>query len=382
MDPKPLDSVTDALDPTAMTEAAQQAADAGDYHAAERLLREAAAIQEATLGPLHSDLASTLNNLALVCERTNNLAEAERGYRRAHAIAVASLGPRHPFVATSVKNLVGFCAAHGIPIWKPPASRSDTVAESSETTAGSDVTQLEIQAGAVHEATAEANAIPDVGSAPEERPEPAPVVLRRTPVIAMTALAVVAIAAVVLINERAPETVAPIDAPRPSPTAPAPSRPPAPLPTTLSAPRGVQPEVTAEANPETTAGRAEHRALRDGIAAPQAVTVLNARLCTTLERRGSPDWQCSSADGDLQPGTYVFYTRLLAKANTTVEHRWYRGDRLHQAMRLRIAANQGSGYRTFSSNTISVERAGNWKVELRAADGTVLQEQRFVISLP
>jgi hypothetical protein len=75
----------------------------------------------------------------------------------------------------------------------------------------------------------------------------------------------------------------------------------------------------------------------------------------------------------------MFYTRLAATATTTIEHRWYRGDRLHQTMRLRVPASAGNGYRTFSSNTVSAERAGPWKVELRAIDGTVLHEERFVV---
>jgi hypothetical protein len=83
--------------------------------------------------------------------------------------------------------------------------------------------------------------------------------------------------------------------------------------------------------------------------------------------------------GDLQPGTYIFYTRLLTNVDTTVEHRWYRGERAHQVRRLRVAASSNRGFRTFSSNTISPERAGDWKVELRSADGTLLQEEHFVI---
>ena len=109
------------------------------------------------------------------------------------------------------------------------------------------------------------------------------------------------------------------------------------------------------------------------------VTVLNAQLCSALEKRGSPDWQCAPAGGDLQPGTYIFYTRLLTNAETTVEHRWYHGGRVHQVMRLRVTASPGSGYRTFSSNTVSPERAGDWKVELRAADGSLSQEERFIV---
>ena len=109
------------------------------------------------------------------------------------------------------------------------------------------------------------------------------------------------------------------------------------------------------------------------------MTVLNAQLCRALEKRGSPDWQCTEAAGDLGPGTYSFYTRLLAKAATTVEHRWYRDGRVHQVMRLRVPGTPGNGYRTFTSNTVSPERTGKWKVELRAADGTVLHEERFVV---
>jgi hypothetical protein len=109
------------------------------------------------------------------------------------------------------------------------------------------------------------------------------------------------------------------------------------------------------------------------------VTVLNAQLCSGLEKQGSPDWQCASVTGDAQPGTYIFYTRLLTNTPTTVEHRWYQGDRVHQVMRLRVSASPGNGYRTFSGNTISPERAGEWKVELRAADGTVLHEERFAV---
>ena len=124
--------MTDVLDPAPILEAAQQAAAAGDYPEAERLLRQAVAIQEVSLGSLHPDLASTLNNLAFVCERTNKFDEAERGYRRAHAIAVDSLSPGHPFIATSLKNLVEFCALHKIPIWSPPAARSDDDTSSPE----------------------------------------------------------------------------------------------------------------------------------------------------------------------------------------------------------------------------------------------------------
>ena len=102
-------------------ENAEQAAAAGDYASAEDLLREAAALQEQTLGPNHPDLANTLNNLGIVCERTDNPLDAEHYFRRAYTIATTTLAPDHPFVATSRKNLHDFCAARGRPAELPPS---------------------------------------------------------------------------------------------------------------------------------------------------------------------------------------------------------------------------------------------------------------------
>jgi hypothetical protein len=109
------------------------------------------------------------------------------------------------------------------------------------------------------------------------------------------------------------------------------------------------------------------------------VTVLKAQLCNTLDKRGSPDWQCTSVAGDQRPGMFFFYTRLLTREPTRVEHRWYFAGRLHQVMRLRVPASGRTGYRTFSSNRVIKERAGDWRVELRAADGAILDQASFLV---
>jgi Protein of unknown function (DUF2914) len=140
-----------------------------------------------------------------------------------------------------------------------------------------------------------------------------------------------------------------------------------------------QPTVTLERRAGTTPAPVERPNAPETSITSASVSVLNAQLCKALQKRGSPDWQCAPLNGDPQPGTYILYTRLLTNADTTVEHRWYRGERVQQVRRLRVAASPGRGYRTFSSNTISPERAGDWKVELRGADGTVLWEEHFVI---
>ena len=111
----------DAQELQSVVEAAEQAAAAGDYASAERLLREVASMQEASLGALHPDLANTLNNLGVVCEITGKPADAEQFFRRSSSIAAAALAPDHPFVATSRKNLEEFCAARGKPVDLPTA---------------------------------------------------------------------------------------------------------------------------------------------------------------------------------------------------------------------------------------------------------------------
>ena len=344
--------MTEPRDPESMIEAAQKAAADGDYLEAERLLREAADRQKADLGPDHPDLATTLNNLAFVCERTEKLDEAERYYRRAHAIAVASLSPGHPFIKTSLSNLVEFCEARGVPLWKPPAVPSADDIPDSDFAPEPDL--------------AEAPAAETVADQPIETFTAERRFSPRT--IAVAALAIAAIVLVFYVRQGQGTT----DPPRPAPQArqepvPAPEPPP------------VQPDPPpVQTTPPLSPKPAPAPALRPA-ASSATVTVLKAQLCNELKRTGSPDWQCAAARGDGSPGTYSFYTRLQTDAGTTVEHRWYYGNQLHQAMRLTIPASGGNGYRTFSSNRVIPERAGEWRVELRARDGNVLYEERFVV---
>jgi CHAT domain-containing protein/tetratricopeptide (TPR) repeat protein len=72
---------------------------------AEPLMRRALAIGERSLGPDHPDVAAGLNNLAALLGDTNRLSEAEPLYRRALAIGERSLGPDHPTLAAGLNNL-------------------------------------------------------------------------------------------------------------------------------------------------------------------------------------------------------------------------------------------------------------------------------------
>jgi hypothetical protein len=70
----------------------------------------------------------------------------------------------------------------------------------------------------------------------------------------------------------------------------------------------------------------------------------------------------------------IFYTRVRSPRDTTVTHRWYRDGTLRQSLMLRIHANATEGYRTYSRLTVD---DGDWRVEVRSADGNLLLEQRF-----
>ena len=338
-------------------ENAEQAATAGDYAAAEDLLREAAALQEQTLGPNHPDLANTLNNLGIVCEMTDNPIDAEHYFRRAYAIATATLAPDHPFVATSSKNLHDFCAARGRPAgvaavttrrwqpgWKRPRlAQRHRASRRAQREAGRDADRSkEIPAPA--------------RTWRVDRGRPADRDSRDGPALGRSGRG---------------DHVAAGDRDQ------------------LQARRDSGPEANGSDGRTDRASRNRPqrstqptRREADAVSArpttparPAAMpTVVAAQLCTALKA-----WRCEAADSQVPPGPMFFYTQLKSATATTIEHRWYQGDRLRRAVQLRVEANPGAGYRTYSRNTISSDSAGDWRVELRSADGTVLHEERFTV---
>ena len=114
------------------------------------------------------------------------------------------------------------------------------------------------------------------------------------------------------------------------------------------------------------------------VAAPVAasadgLTIGDAQLCTSL----SPTYQCDAAGATVRAGRLVFYTRLIAARDTSVVHRWYRGNELRQSVRLDVPARR-QGFRTFSRSTVYATD-GDWRVELRSRDGQILHTERFTV---
>ena len=68
-------------------------------------MRRALAIDEQSFGPEHPTVAIRLNNLAMLLQDTDRMAEAEPLMRRALAIDEQSFGPEHPTVAIRLNNL-------------------------------------------------------------------------------------------------------------------------------------------------------------------------------------------------------------------------------------------------------------------------------------
>ena len=334
-------------------EDAEQAAAAGNYSSAEALLREAAALQEQTLGPCHPDLANTLNNLGVVCEMADNPIDAEHYFRRAYSVATATLAPDHPFVATSSKNLHDFCAARGRPAELPPSPP---------------------EVAAWLEAPAPPAVIPPEPSASAKTQDVMPRKRSVRP-LALGALSGVAVLIVVLMmvghwGSGAEETRSPATTAI-APAAETPAARPTPPPAEPIARRQPTAKATQPTRSETDAVGARPTVPARSAAMP---TVVTAQLCTALKL-----WRCDAADSRIPPGPLFFYTQVQSATATSIEHRWYQGDHLRHAVQLRIQANPGAGYRTYSRTTISSERIGEWRVELRSADGAVLHEERFTV---
>ena len=317
--------------------AAERAATAGDLTTADELLKDAARIQEAELGPVHPDLASTLNNLAIVAEKTGRLGDAETFYRRAAAIAVESLPADDPAVQASRQNLEDFCRARHLPIDAPVLTTLLPASDPQPTAS---------------------------------EPSPPPRTASHAP--AWIAIGGAVFVTGALLVAQPWSRGRPVPAASPSHTAP----PTAPVMADETATAG----ATGPAERPTAMGESERdSATNDPHASgpsTAAISLTAAELCRTFSTSGGR-WRCDPAGDSVAPGALVLYTRVRSRRGGAVEHRWYRGDMLRQTVRLSIRANLAQGYRTYSRQT--VDRGTDWRVEVRSANGDVLHEQRFAV---
>ncbi len=332
-------------------EAAEQAAADGDYASAEQLLREAAELQESSLGPTDPNLANTLNNLGVVCEITKKPVEAEAFFRRAYAIATAALEPNHPFVLTSRKNLEDFCSARGMAV----------------DVTGIDEVSLEQPVEEIRPV--------------ESRGWSHPLAVGAVIAVGVF-LGFIAIAAWFRSNDavelptetsRASSKSLPTSSQSPK-TGVKTARPPDERRVSETLP---PPAASAKAPARTAkSSNTTPKSVGTTSSVPQPLVVAAAELCGNFSTR---DWRCVSPRQPVGSGSIVFYTRLKSPTVTAVQHRWYRGDRLHRVVNLPVRVNTADGYRTYSRTTVDTKGGSDWRVELRTKDGAVLHEERFVV---
>lgn len=344
----------------AVVEEAEQAAQAGNFVLAGRRLRDALGLQEAALGADHPDLASTLNNLAVVCETLGQFDDAERFYRRASAIASAALPPTDPLVVTSGDNLKHFCRARGRPLEDWPGLGA-----------------LEPHAPAVTPPAA----APPAGRMPVPEPPAAARPVRVTPggsaaasrpmraMAATATLAIVGALVAATLWRGAPPVPTPPAAVPPASTPATPDRRVAAAPAreAATAPAAVRPTPALPA----PAGRPSPP---PAVGGSGSVRLVVTELCSALSTNGT--WRCVPLGAVASPGRVAYYTRIASPRPLRIEHVWYRGAALRQRVTLSVGASPSTGYRTFSRQTLT---PGAWRVELRAAGGAVLHEATFEV---
>ena len=385
-----------------LLDAAERAATAGDFASAYDLLRGALRHQEKKLGARHPDLANTINNLAVVAERTGREKEAGPLYRRAAAIAEAAFPPDHPMVVASRQNLEDFCLARGLPI-DPSAA---TPAPDDVVTAAHDIpvshetgNRLQLDAPPAEQpaprapiAAASREEVTNDGAPVTTPPAPeAPVAdvesgratssqtpatprqasrVSRPLVWLLCAVGLALVAALLILRPGASGNESSSQS-EPAAAAPAPAEPQQPAPSVRATPapgQNVRPSTAPPAGKDRS-GTARTPAAGSG------VTIVTAEVCRTFSASGR-NWRCEPVGESVAAGRVVFYTRLRSTRSATVLHRWYRGGTLRRTVKLTTAASGREGYRTYSRQTVD---RGDWRVELTTANGDVLHEQRFVV---
>jgi hypothetical protein len=409
--------MADAFEEQAVLVAAEQAAAEGDTIAAEGHLRTLLELQTARLGPEHEEVASTLHNLAVVCERAGRLTDAEGLYRRAFAVASASLPATDSLVVRCRDDLNAFLDARMMPLQtmrppeaadatptfqaparaapssgvRPPSESSPPSATRKPAPSGVRAAGPSAPASGVRQpAPSSASRQPARPASRARVPPPPPRSSSAIWLAAAVAAVLIAIGVVWATRTREP---APTAATTPA-AAPAAKRPPAkkatPAPSAPATPGPSSAPATPAIEPAPSAAPAEAPPAEPPPAEPPAadaparsrgadggISVTDARLCRDLSTRGA--WVCQPAEPPVAPGRLYFLTRLDVPTTMEVVHRWYHGDEVVQTVNLRVPAAGQPGYRTYSRQTVDAGRTGAWRVELRSADGAVLAEERFTV---
>jgi CHAT domain-containing protein/Tfp pilus assembly protein PilF len=108
-----LAQAADAAEADRLEQQARQLYSQGRYAEAIPLAEQVVAIRKQVLGPQNPQVATALNNLALLYQDQGRYSEAEPLFQEAIAIDRQALPPNHPSLATHLNNLAGLYRAQG-----------------------------------------------------------------------------------------------------------------------------------------------------------------------------------------------------------------------------------------------------------------------------
>jgi hypothetical protein len=112
-------------------------------------------------------------------------------------------------------------------------------------------------------------------------------------------------------------------------------------------------------------------------AAASGLKVSDAVICRDVQDR-TPIEPGDSFPSDV--GKLFCFTRILgAQEETQVTHVWFLNDRQISLVNLKVGS---PNWRTWSSKNILPEWVGDWKVEIRDADGNVIHTLEFTTYKP
>jgi tetratricopeptide (TPR) repeat protein len=338
-------------------DAAQRAASSGNYTLAETLLREVARLQAEILGPQHRDLASTYNNLGVVCERANNLQDAGKFYRQAFSIASASLDADDPLVITSRNNVNEFYRALGL---------VDTAA-SSPVDAAPPVEELEDALRRTDERAHDANVFTTFPASTSVR-------LAMVPGIAVAVALLSALGIWWTRVPREPGTVNERVSALGNPLVPM-SRLQESTPSPHSVTGTIARRPAVEKASRLPASSVKPAVSMRRVAASTSAQVMEVSLCESLSTDGGR-WDCTPSSAPSAGGVLYFYTRIASPTNTRIHHRWYQNGVLRHDVTLAVQANPSAGYRTYSRRRVD---SGDWRVAAVDADGALLREEHIAV---
>ena len=366
---------------------AENASAEGDHARAEQALRRALWLQEAHFGHVHPEVANTLNNLGVVCDTLGRPNEAEFLYRRALGLARTTLPAGHPYIETSVENLKALYRTQGRPEKLALVSDSETSRSGLPIHGAGDV-DIDIDAPVPEELPGAGRSAPasvagsQVASAQEKRPDAIYGQLAQPSVLMVAAASILLLVGWWLFaGNGAEESSAPVE----PPVVTRATEPPVFLQPDVAVELVAEPDDPPSPILESPSDRPP-AVSSDEVGVGSAV-VVEARVCNQLVTRDddgslSGDWRCEAVAGPVDTGQLYFYTRIRSPTDITVQHRWLREGVVQQAINLEVGANDGPGYRTYSTLTVSPERSGAWQVEVRTPDGDVLRVESFLVRLP